>query len=154
MEQEIEVEAKPVVEMNLKTIKEAVKTTTREVEFKAAGKATGWIWKLRHESSTEVQEVMRQFQTKVRDLALKRKNAQYQTIAAEHEVRLHVAHVVGWRWTQGDDVTQNRPPFSKKELKDMLEDEQFGWHIKNFLDEEVGSLEYFLERSGTNLENA
>ncbi|MGH8033827.1 MAG: hypothetical protein ACREO9_01285 [Lysobacterales bacterium] len=135
--------------MDLNSIKEAVRTTDREVEFKVSGHTTGWFFKLRHESSPEVQEVMRQFQSRVRELALKRKNSQYQNLVAEHENRLRVSHVAGWRWEQGDDEAAGRPAFSKKELTTVLEDAVLGYHIKTFIDEEVGSLEDFLERSAS-----
>lgn len=133
-------------EMNLNTIKDALKTSDREVEFKVSGKATGWIWKLRHESSPEVQAVMKQFQAKVRELALKRKNSAYQNLVADNEDKLRVAHVAGWTWTQGVDEANGRPAFTKQELKNLL-DGPIAYHVKNFIDEEVGSLEDFLSKS-------
>jgi hypothetical protein len=133
--------------MNINDIKTAVKTTTREVEFKPAGTPTGWHFELRHESSSEVQEVMRQFQAKVRDLTLKRKTSQYQNLVSQHEDRLRVAHVAGWRWDEGDDETAGRPPFSNRELKALLNDDNLGYHLKAFIDEEIGSLDDFLSKS-------
>lgn len=133
--------------MNLNKIKEAVKTTDREVEFKPAGTPTGWFFTLRHESAPEVQEVMKRFNAKVRDLALKRKNSAYQNLVAQHEDSLRIAHVAGWRWADGEDEAAGRPPYSNKELQTILDDTQLGYHVKRFIDEEVGSLEDFLEKS-------
>lgn len=136
--------------MGLNEIKDLVETKDREVEFRPAGpsKPTGWFFNLRHESHEEVQEVIRVFNSKVRELALKRKNAAYKALAEDHENRLRVAHVSGWRWAQGED--ENHPAFSKKELRALLNDKQLGYHIKTFIDEEVGSLEDFLSKSESN----
>jgi hypothetical protein len=134
--------------MNLKEIRAAVQTVNREVEFKPVGTPTGWHFELRHESSQEVQKVVRQFQAKVRDLTLKRKTSAYQDLVSAHENRLRIAHVAGWRWEKGDDEKKGRPPFSVKELKAVLEaDDELAYLLKNFIDEEVGSLDDFLEKS-------
>ncbi len=133
--------------MNLNEIKSAVATTNREVEFKPVGTPTGWFFELRHESARQVQETMRRFQAKVRDLTLKRKTSAYQNLVTAHEDRLRIAHVAGWRWEKGDDEKKGRPAFSKQALKIELNDDTLGWHLKNFIDEEVGSLEDFLEKS-------
>ena len=133
--------------MNLDKIKGTVQTESREVEFKPVGKPTGWFFDLRHESSPEVQGVMRRFQSKVRELALKRKTTAYQNLVNEHEDHVRVAHVAGWRWENGPDPENGRPDFSKKELRSVLHDDQLGYHIKSFIDEEVGSLDDFLTRS-------
>ncbi len=133
--------------MNLNEIKNAVQTIDREVEFRPVGNSTGWFFMLRHESAPQVQEVMRVFQAKVRDLTLKRKTTAYQNLMSQHETRLHVAHVANWRWEAGVDEEAGRPEFSRNELKANLNDAILGWHLKRFLDEEVGSLEDFLSRS-------
>lgn len=133
--------------MNLNDIKNAVQTVDREVEFKPVGRSTGWYFTLRHESAPEVQDVMRRFQAKVRELTLKRKTSAYQDLVARHEDSLRIAHVATWRWDKGDDAENGRPPFSTKELKAVLNDEQLGYHVKQFIDEEVGSLDDFLSRS-------
>jgi len=133
--------------MNLNEIKNAVQTQDREIEFKPAGTPTGMFFILRHESSKEVQAVMRAFQSKVRDLTLKRKTTAYQNLVADHEDKLRAAHVVTWRWEQGADEDEGRPEFSKKELSAMFNDSVLGYHIKKFIDEEVGSLDDFLSKS-------
>lgn len=140
--------------MNLNEIRAAVQTVNREVEFMPARKPTGWFWELRHESAEEVQEVMRQFQAKVRDLTLKRKTSAYQSLVQQHEDRLRIAHVANWRWDAGTDEAAGRPPFSKAELKKLLNDELLGYHVKTFIDEEVGSLDDFLSKSDSNSEAA
>jgi len=133
--------------MNLNEIKTAVQTVNREVEFKPVGTSTGWYFELRHESAPEVQEVMRRFQAKIRDLTLKRKTSQYQSLVAQHEDTLRIAHVSGWKWEQGIDEEAGRPAFSNKELKSLLNDDRISYHIKAFIDEEIGSLDDFLSRS-------
>ncbi len=133
--------------MNLNDIKESVKTTSREVEFKPVGEPTGWFFDLRHESAPEVQQVMRRFQAKVRDLTLKRKTTAYQSLVVQHEDSLRIAHVAGWRWTEGIDEDDGRPDFSNRELKALLDDKRINYHLKHFIDEEVGSLDDFLQRS-------
>lgn len=133
--------------IGLTDIASLVTTTDREVEFKPAGKSTGWFFRLRHESAPEVQDVIKNYNAKVRDLLMRRKNTQTRELAAEHENRLRIAHVINWRWKNGDDPENGRPPFSKKELKDVLENEKLGYHVKQFIDDEVGVLEDFLEKS-------
>jgi len=120
------------------------------VEFKPAGKPTGWFFELRHESAPEVQEVMRKFQAKVRDVTLKRKTSQYQSLVAAHEDTLRIAHVAGWRWEKGVDEEAGRPAFSARELKSLLNDDRISYHLKAFIDEEVGSLDDFLSKSDNN----
>ena len=93
---------------------------------------------------------MKQFNAKVRELALKRKNSAYKNLVAEHENDLRVAHVANWRWEKGADEEAGRPPFSKRELLVNLEDKHLGYHLKNFIDEEVGSLDDFLQKSEPN----
>lgn len=133
--------------MNLNELRDAVQTVDREVEFRPTGKPTGMFFGLRHESSPQVQEVMRQFQAKVRDLTLKRKTTAYKNLVTQHEDRLRMAHVSTWRWEQGDSEDEGRPPYSGQELKSLLNDERLGFFVKSFIDEEVGSLDDFLERS-------
>lgn len=133
--------------MNLNEIRETVQTEAREVEFKPVGTPTGWLFKLRHESAAAVQEVMRKFQAKVRDLTLKRKTTAYQNLVAQHEDDLRIAHVEDWRWENGIDEEAGRPAFTRKELKTLLNDKRLGYHLKKFIDEEVGSLDDFLSRS-------
>jgi len=133
--------------MNLNEIKNAVQTVNREVEFKPAGTSTGWFFELRHESAQEVQEVMRRFQAKIRDLTLKRKTSQYQALVTAHEDTLRIAHVAGWKWENGVDEEAGRPAFTKRELKTLLNDETLSYHLKSFIDEEIGSLDDFLSRS-------
>ena len=133
--------------MNVNDIKATVQTETREIEFRPVGSPTGWFFELRHESSSEVQEVMRRFQSKVRDLTLKRKTTAYQNLVNQHEDHLRVAHVARWRWEEGVDEEDGRPEFSKKELRNLFHDERLGYHLKSFIDEEVGSLDDFLSKS-------
>ena len=133
--------------MNLNELRDAVQTVDREVEFRPVGKPTGMFFSLRHESSPQVQEVMRQFQAKVRDLTLKRKTTAYKNLVTQHEDQLRMAHVAGWSWEQGEDEEGGRPPYSRQELKTLLNDERLGFFVKAFIDEEVGSLDDFLERS-------
>jgi DNA primase catalytic subunit len=140
--------------MNLNEIRDTVQTEAREVEFKPVGTPTGWFFKLRHESAAEVQEVMRKFQAKVRDLTLKRKTTAYQNLVAVHEDQLRIAHVEGWRWEKGVAETKGRPDFTRKELSKLLKDEQLSYHIKKFIDEEVGSLDDFLSKSEDSSESA
>ena len=132
--------------MNLNEIRKSVETTTREVEFKPVGEPTGWFFELRHESSPEVQELVRRFQAKVRDLTFKRKTQQQQALIEKHEDDLRVAHVAGWRWVEGEDPENGRPPFSKQELRALLDDRRVSYHLKEFIDQEVGSLEDFLSK--------
>jgi hypothetical protein len=136
--------------MDLNEIKKAVQTVEREVEFRPAGTATGWYFTLRHESAPEVQEVMRRFQAKVRELTLKRKTGAYQSLVEQHEDSLRIAHVATWRWGDGKKEDDKHPAFSNKTLKSLLNDPDLGYHLKSFIDEEIGSLEDFLERSGNN----
>jgi len=140
--------------MNLNEIRQTVQTEAREVEFKPVGTPTGWFFELRHESAAEVQEVMRKFQAKVRDLTLKRKTTAYQNLVTVHEDELRIAHVAGWTWELGVDDEAGRPAFTRKELKSLLNDERLSYHLKKFIDEEVGSLDDFLSKSENGSESA
>lgn len=133
--------------MNINDIKNTVQTEEREVEFRPVGQPTGWYFMLRHESANEVQAVMKKFQSKVRDLTLKRKTTAYQNLVKEHEDHLRVAHVSGWTWKDGVDEENGRPEFTKKELRGLLNDKMLGYHLKSFIDEEIGSLDDFLSKS-------
>jgi len=137
--------------MNLNEIESAFAVDTREVELMdPRGQPTGWVFILRHESATEVQEFLKDYRAKLQDLAIKRKTSAQKTLMAQHEDRLRIAHVAGWRWEQGEDAEAGRPPFSVRELKRLLAmNTGFGWHLRQFIDNEVGSLEDFLERSET-----
>ncbi len=133
--------------MNIKDYEKAVATVEREVELMTpTGKPTGWFWTLRHDSAKEVQEFMRVYRGKVQELALKRKASAQKKLLADHEDRLRIVQTAGWRWKEGDDDTKGRPKFSKKELREVLDNEKINYHIRQFIDDEVGSLEDFLER--------
>lgn len=135
--------------MNLNEIEKAVATTDREVEFTTPqGDKTGWFWKLRHESAREVQGFMREYRGKVQEMALKRKTSAQKKLMAEHEDGLRIVHVAGWRWKDGDDAENGRPAFSKPELRELLANPRINYHVRQFIDDEVGSLDDFLERSG------
>lgn len=132
--------------MNINELKTALQTNDREVEFRPAGTATGWFFSLRHESAPEVQETMKRFHSKVRELTLKRKNNAYKDLVAQHEDHLRIAHVSSWRWEKGDSEDKGRPKFSRQQLKSLLNDEHLGYHLKQFIDEEVGSIDDFLSK--------
>ncbi len=133
--------------MNLNEIKASLESHNREVEFKPLGDPTGMFIELRHESAPEVQKFMSQYQAKIRDLTLKRKTNASVHLMKEHEEGLHMVQVVGWRWEDGVDEENGRPEFSKKELRSLLRDGRVGFHLKKFIDEEVGSFEDFLSKS-------
>lgn len=135
--------------MNLNEIKAASKTEPREVEYIFAGKKTGWFLTLLFDSSMEVQDFMSKYNAKVRELTLKRKTNAVKNLANQHSDKLHMVQVAGWRWKEGDDEEAGRPPFSKAELKKALEHDDLGWHLGQFIDEEVGSLDDFLSKSET-----
>lgn len=133
--------------MNLNDIKDSLQTQTREVEFKPVGSPTGMFFELRHESAPEVQKFMSKYQAKIRDLTMKRKTTASTNLMKEHEDGLRIVHVVGWRWENDVDEEDGRPEFSKRELRTLLQDDVAGFHVRKFIDEEVGSLDDFLERS-------
>jgi len=134
--------------MDLNEINESLAAINREVEFVPREQSTGWFFELRHDSAPEVREFNRVFQGKVRNLAFKNKTAQRDALVARHANGLRIAHVAGWRYEDG--VSEGRPEFSNRELKDVLDGGSGEWlafHLKNFIDDEVGTLEDFLERS-------
>lgn len=133
--------------MNLNEIEASLQTSTREVEFRPLGDPTGMYFELRHESAPEVQKFMASYQAKIREATLKRKTSASTQLMKEHEDGLRVAHVVTWRWEEGDDAEAGRPPFSPRELRKLLAHPTVGFHLRRFIDDEVGSLDDFLEKS-------
>jgi hypothetical protein len=134
--------------MNLNEIEKSFATEDREVELlNPHGQKTGWFFQLRHESAKEVQSFMSDYRSKIQDVTIKRKTAAQKQLMSAHEDGLRIAHVAGWRWEQGEDEKKGRPPFSKRELKDVLIKIPFGWHVRTFIDNEVGSLDDFLAKS-------
>lgn len=138
--------------MTLNDIEELCRTENREVEFVFAGHHTGWILELRPESSDEVQECVRRFNARVRKSMIKRNTSEFDALSEKHADDLRIAHVAGWRYEKGEG--EGRPPFSKKELRSILNRKPFGWHLGQFIDREVGTIEDFLEESESNLESA
>jgi len=132
-------------EMDLKSIETMCETQPREVEFVFTGTHTGWFFTLLHESTKEVDSFMQKYNAKVRELSLKRKTNAINQLAEKHADDLRLVQVADWRWEKGESKT--RPPFSKKELRTVLNNEKIGWHLKQFIDDEVGSLESFLAKS-------
>jgi hypothetical protein len=134
--------------MNLNEIMQDFETANREVELtNPKGEPTGWFFELRHESSKKVQRFMTGYRSKLQDVTIKRKTQQQKQLMADHEDGLRAVQVANWRWAEGDDIENGRPPFSKRELLAVLKHEQWGYHIREFIDREVGSLEDFLTRS-------
>ena len=140
--------------MNLFEIEASLETETREIEFKPVGEPTGMFIEMRHESAEEVQKFMRSYSAKIRDLTMKRKTTASANLMKEHEDGLRVAHVVGWTWAEGNDEDDGRPEFTKKELRKLLQHKVVGFHLRRFIDEEVGSLEDFLSKSERDSESA
>lgn len=139
--------------MKLTDINATLEAVNREVEFMPQGKPTTWFFELRHESSPEVREFNRVFQAKVRNLAFKNKTQQRDALIAQQANGLRIAHVAGWRYEEGDDDEGGRPKFSKRELKNVLEGGSGEWlafHVGEFIDNEVGTLEDFLEKPENN----
>ena len=139
--------------MDLNDIIESVETQDVEKEFRPAGKPTGWVFVLRHESSPEVQAVLKTFNAKIRQAMLRRKNSVYEKESEEHADNLRIAHVVTWRWENTEalrDGERNfQPEFSKQELRKLLNHEKLGYFLRQFIDDETGTLEAFLARSGS-----
>lgn len=133
--------------MNLNEIAASLATEDREIEFKPVGEPTGMFFTLRPESSEEVQKFMRTYTAKIRELTMKRKTTASANLMKEHEDGLRVAHVVGWTWAEGVDEENGRPAFTAKELRTLLQHKVVGFHLRTFIDEEVGSLEDFLSKS-------
>lgn len=131
--------------MNFNEFKEMHKTAPREVEYLFDGHRTGLYLTLLHESAQPVQEFMKTYNAKVRDLTIKRKTNAINNLAAQHALALNAVQVSDWRWEEGE--TEGRPAFSKQELKSMLKDPDVGFHLAAFIDQEVGSLSDFLSRS-------
>lgn len=129
--------------MDLNSIRASVATADREVEFVVNGKPTGWFFTLRHESSPEIQKLNRAYQSKVTQASVKGKKAEVQRLMDAHPENLRVAHVVTWRWADGE--SDGRPAFSEKELRAALSDDVLGYHLRQFLDQETGALDDFLE---------
>lgn len=124
-----------------------IRTNTREVEFTPRGMSTGLFLTLRYESSEEVQKVMADFRAKIREANLKRKPHAIEGITARYEDDLRIAHVAGWRWTDGASFKGEQPDFSKRALKEMLNDDsEVAFFLKEFIDAEVGSASDFLEK--------
>lgn len=137
--------------MNLNEIAKSLETVDREVEFRNPnGEGTGWFFTLRHESSPEVQSVLKTYKSKVRDASSKNKSRRVNELIAENEISMLVAHVAGWRWAEGEDPENGRPPFSKRELREVLEQPHLGYHVRKFIEDEVGSVTDFLEKSANN----
>jgi hypothetical protein len=134
--------------MNINEIMKDFEAENREVELvNPQGKPTGWFFELRHESSEVVETFMREYRSKLQDAAMKRKTTAQKQLMRQHEDGLRIAHVAGWRFEEGFDPEDGRPPFSNRELKTVLTHEKWGWHIRDFIDREVGSLEDFLAKS-------
>lgn len=136
--------------MNLNDIIESVETKDIEAEFRPAKKPTGWIFVLRHESAPEVQAVLKTFNAKIRQAMMRRKNSVYEKESEEHADNLRVAHVVTWRWEETAEGEERnfQPEFSKQELRKLLQHEKLGYFLREFIDDETGTLEAFLARSG------
>ena len=131
--------------MSLAEIENLCQTENREVEFVMAGHHTGWHFELRPESSDEVQACLRRFNSRVRKTMVKRNTSEFDALAEKHADDLRIAHVAGWRYATG--AGEGKPLFSPKELRALLNRKPFGWHVGQFIDREVGTIEDFLERS-------
>ena len=129
-----------------------IKTNTREVEFTPNGQSTGFFLTLRYESSPEVQDAMKRYRAKVREATMKNKKQQIASITDRFEDDLRSAHVAGWRWTEGGATFNGEQPhYSPKVLHAMLSDQsELSYFLKQFIDQEVGSADDFLEKSGSN----
>ena len=134
--------------MNIKEFAKECATVNREVEIMTpTGKKSGWFWTLRHESSSEVKEFMRVYRGQVQEAALKRKGSAQKKLMGDHDDRLRVVQVAGWRFADGYDEKAGRPKHSNKEVRAVLDNEEINFFVRTFIDDEVGSLEGFLETS-------
>jgi len=129
----------------------SIKTNVREVEFTPNGVKTGFYLTLRYESAPEVQEAMKRYRAKVREATMKNKKQQVAAITDRFEDDLRAAHVAGWRWTEGKATFNGeQPDYTPKKLAEMLNDEsELAFFLKQFIDQEVGSADDFLEKSGS-----
>lgn len=137
--------------MNLNEMKaDAQSHLTRDAEFIYNGKETGLVLQLRHASAPEVQEAERKFNAKVQDAAFRQKKEARRRATQEwQDYGKPMSHVAGWTWKQGPDPEKGRPEFSRKELRETLAT-PLGYHLRNFILEEVGEYDDFLGESESN----
>jgi len=133
--------------MNLNDLKNSAPLFTREVEFLHRGERTGMFFELRHKSDKAVMKFQERYNAKIRDLTLRRKHNAISNYVKDQEDELRIAHVVGWRFQDGVDAENGRPEFSKGALRELIQNENVQFYLREFIDEEVANQEDFLEKS-------
>lgn len=135
---------------------QAVKTTTREVEFTLPGHkegdpGTGLFITLRSESSPEVQAASKKMQVLMLEERQKgKKGNEARAIEWFKENRIP-AHVAGWRWEGDNTINGEQPEYSEQTLKKILKAENdFAYFLRVFIESQIADVEDFLAKSGNN----
>lgn len=127
----------------------------REVEFVMSnGDVTGFYLSLRHESCKEVRAVEKKYRAKYMEAAKKaRSKGKTNNINEEMIEERRLAHVAGWRFKDDSPahIGGERPAFSKEGAKALLSANGiFPYELRNFIDEQVGDANDFLESVESN----
>lgn len=133
--------------MDLSNIK--ANTVEKELFIPGVG-GTGFYLELRFESAPEVQAITKKFENKLMQEAQKGKRADKQSIMEWYKKERMVAHIAGWRWSDGSNYNGEQPDFSPETARKFIDSkDDFGYFLRDFINEQVGDAEDFLEDSVT-----
>lgn len=127
----------------------SIKASTAEKELFIPGVgATGFYIELRYESAPEVQAVTKKFENKLMQEAQKGKRADKQSIMEWYKKERMVAHIAGWRWADGSSYNGEQTEFSPAAARKFIDlKDDFGYFLRDFINDEVGEAEDFLGAS-------
>jgi len=83
------------------------------------------------------------------EAARKGKRGNREAIMDRFDDDRRIAHVAGWRWTEGGATFNGeQPDFSQAKLREFITGEtEFSVFLKNFIDEEIGDASDFLSEA-------
>lgn len=137
---------------------QAVKTTTREVEFTLPGHkdgdpGTGLFITLRSESSPQVQAASKKMQAIMLEEKQKGKKGDEARAIEWFKDNRIPAHVAGWRWEGSNTINGEQPEYSEQRLKQILKaEDDFAYFLRSFIESQIADVADFLVESGNSLQ--
>lgn len=123
-----------------------LQSNSYETEFFIPGHGkTGLHLTLVDDTDEDVIKLDKQYQRRIRDAYVKNKKTQANKLSEEHQEKRLRAHVQGWRWEGDAQFEGEKLEFNEANLNRVLAHRVIGYHLKRFIEDEIGEAENFIE---------
>lgn len=126
-----------------------IKAPTKEFELEIEGIGeTGFFMSLIYESSPEIQKLQKQYEAKLMEEGKKGRKGDLSKITEWFKKEKSLAHVVGWRFSEGASINGEQPAFTREKLSEIINaGDDLSYFVRDFVFGKINEASNFLEKS-------